>query len=111
MSAMSGLARVRVCGVDEVAPGSVRRFEPEGSPALAVVRCDDGWHAVVDSCSHEDYPLSEGEVFADICEIECVRHGSTFSLADGEPQTLPATRPVKILPVEIIGSEVWVGLP
>ncbi len=32
----------------------------------------------------------------DDCEIECWKHGSTFSLATGEPQTLPATHPVPV---------------
>jgi 3-phenylpropionate/trans-cinnamate dioxygenase ferredoxin subunit len=89
----------------------VRRFDPEGGPAVAVARCEDGVHAVIDNCSHEDFPLSEGEVLADLCEIECAHHGSTFSLADGEPQSLPATRPVQVFEIETDGDEIFVLLP
>jgi 3-phenylpropionate/trans-cinnamate dioxygenase ferredoxin subunit len=103
--------RVFVCHADDVAPGTARRFEPEGLPALALVRCDGGLFAVIDNCSHEDYPLSEGEVVADTCEIECARHGSTFSLADGEPQSLPATRPVRVFELETDGDDVYVVVP
>ncbi|MGH9296051.1 MAG: non-heme iron oxygenase ferredoxin subunit [Acidimicrobiales bacterium] len=103
--------RVRICSSSEIAVGSVVRFEPEAGVAVAVARCEGGYHAVIDNCSHEDYPLSEGEVFADTCEIECVRHGSTFSLLDGEPQSLPATRPVAVYEVEVDGDDLYVVLP
>ena len=35
-------------------------------------------------------------MLAEECEIECWKHGSSFSLATGEPLTLPATRPVPV---------------
>ena len=106
------MTRVRLCAAEDVETGTVRRFEPEAATyAVALARCDDGFHAVVDNCSHEDYPLSEGEVFADLCEIECLRHGSTFSLLDGEPQSFPATRPVPVLEVVVEGGDVFVEVP
>lgn len=106
------MTRVRLCRADDVELGSVKRFVPEGAPfAVAVAKCDGGLHAVVDNCSHEDYQLSEGEVFADVCEIECVRHGSTFSLLDGTPQSLPATRPIRVLALEVVEGDVYVELP
>jgi len=105
------MSRVRLCRADEVEVGSVKRFAPEGAPAVAVASCEGGLHAVVDKCSHEDYPLSEGEVFSDVCEIECLRHGSTFSLLDGAPQSLPATKPITVLGVEVVDGEVFVELP
>lgn len=104
------MSRVRVCGEDDLEVGAVHRVEANGT-ALALVRCDDGYHAVADNCSHEDYPLSEGEVLADLCEIECLRHGSTFSLLDGEPQSLPATRPVKVFGVAVEDGGVFVEVP
>jgi 3-phenylpropionate/trans-cinnamate dioxygenase ferredoxin subunit len=106
------MSKVKLCLADDIEPGTVRRFEPEGATvAIAIASCDSGLRAVVDNCSHEDYALSEGELFADTCELECLKHGSTFSLIDGEPLSLPATKPVKILPVEVIDGEVWVELP
>jgi len=103
--------RVRLCGADEVGLGSVKRFEAGDGPAVALAHCEGGLHAVLDICSHEDYPLSEGEVFADVCEIECLRHGSTFSLLDGEPQSLPATTAITVLAVEVVDGDVFVELP
>jgi 3-phenylpropionate/trans-cinnamate dioxygenase ferredoxin subunit len=98
--------RVRLCAADELEAGQVRRFEVAGGP-IVLVHCDSGFRALVDVCSHEDYPLSEGEAFPDTCEIECVRHGSAFSLLDGSPQSLPATRPVKVVPIEVDSGEVF----
>ena len=45
---------------------------------------------------HGAVSLSEGEVLVDECEIECWKHGSTFSLVTGEPDALPATVPVPV---------------
>ncbi|MHB1987167.1 MAG: non-heme iron oxygenase ferredoxin subunit [Acidimicrobiales bacterium] len=103
------MSLVKLCQEDELALGAVRRFEA-GGRAIALARCDDGYHAVLDNCSHEDYPLSDGEIDPELCEIECVRHGSTFSLVDGEPQSLPATQPVSVLAVTVEAGEVLVEL-
>jgi 3-phenylpropionate/trans-cinnamate dioxygenase ferredoxin subunit len=75
-------------------------IEAEGR-RIVVVRIDEEVFALEDRCSHEDYPLSEGEVDAEFCEIECFKHGSTFSLRTGVPQCLPATRPVRVYPVAV----------
>ncbi len=104
------MSQLRLCSSDELEVGSVRRFEV-GDQAVALVRCGDGFHAVIDNCSHEDYPLSEGEVEPELCEIECLRHGSTFSLVDGEPQSLPATQPVKVFTVVLKDGDVFVEVP
>ena len=41
-------------------------------------------------------------------EIECWKHGSTFSLIDGKPQSLPATKPVPTYEVRVDGDDVMV---
>ena len=53
---------------------------------LCVVRLGDDWYVIGDECSHADFSLAEGDVWEDECEIECPKHGSTFSLTSGEPQ-------------------------
>ena len=62
-------------------PGTARRVEVDGV-AVAVVRIDDDVYAIGDVCSHANVSLSEGEVWCDEREIECPKHGSTFSLRD-----------------------------
>jgi 3-phenylpropionate/trans-cinnamate dioxygenase ferredoxin subunit len=100
----------RLCSIDDVKPGEARRFDVDGH-RIAVVRIGDDWYALGDRCSHEDYSLSEGDVWEDEREIECPKHGSTFSLVDGEPQTLPATKPVPVYELQVDGSDVNVVLP
>jgi 3-phenylpropionate/trans-cinnamate dioxygenase ferredoxin component len=101
---------VALCRTNELDPGQARRFDVDGH-RIALVRIVDDFHAIDDECSHEDYSLSEGEVWADECEIECPRHGSTFDLRTGEACSLPATQPVAVYPVEVAGDTVSVVLP
>ena len=65
------------------------------SPSPSCASSDDVY-AIGDVCSHANVSLSEGEVWCDEREIECPKHGSTFSLETGEPVTLPATQPVPV---------------
>jgi len=99
----------RLCSVDEMQPGTARRFDV-GPHRIALVRIADDFYAIGDRCSHADYSLSEGEVWADEREIECWKHGSTFSLLTGEPQTLPATAPVPVYSVRVEGADVVLDL-
>jgi 3-phenylpropionate/trans-cinnamate dioxygenase ferredoxin subunit len=98
---------VRVCSVDDVAVGTAARFDVEGH-RLCVVNIGGTFYVIGDECSHEDYSLAEGDVWEEEREIECPRHGSTFSLVDGSPQSLPATRPVPVYDVRIDGTDVIV---
>jgi 3-phenylpropionate/trans-cinnamate dioxygenase ferredoxin component len=102
--------QVRLCARDDLAPGSARRFDVD-SHRIALVRIGDDFYALGDECSHADFSLSEGDVWSDECEIECPKHGSTFSLTTGEPQTLPATQPVPVYVVQVDGDDVSVVIP
>jgi 3-phenylpropionate/trans-cinnamate dioxygenase ferredoxin component len=99
----------RLCSRDELAPGSARCFEVDGN-RIALVRIGDDFYAIGDTCSHADFSLSEGDVWIDEREIECPKHGSTFSLTTGAPQTLPATQPVPVYPVRVDGDDVMVTI-
>ena len=101
---------VRVCARDDLEPGTARRFDVDGH-RVALVRIGDDFYAIGDRCSHADYPLSEGDVWEDEREIECPKHGSTFSLTTGEALTLPATQPVPVYGVQVDGDDVSVVLP
>ncbi|MEW6153304.1 MAG: non-heme iron oxygenase ferredoxin subunit [Actinomycetota bacterium] len=93
--------------VDDVKPGTAVKFD-DGQHRIAVVRIGDDFYALGDRCSHADYSLAEGEVWADEREIECPKHGSTFSLETGEPQSLPATRPVPVYRVVLEDDQIFV---
>ncbi|MEX1008487.1 MAG: non-heme iron oxygenase ferredoxin subunit [Acidimicrobiia bacterium] len=101
---------MRVCSTTDVKPGAAARFDVDGH-RLCVVRIDDDWYVIGDRCSHADYSLSEGDVWEDEREIECPKHGSTFSLETGEPLSFPATKPVPVYQVRADGDDVIVSLP
>ena len=99
----------RLCKVDDVVPGAAKRFDI-GRHRVCLVRIGDDFYAIGDRCSHADFSLAEGEVWADEREIECWKHGSTFSLVTGEPQTLPATLPVPVYTVRVENGDVFVDV-
>jgi 3-phenylpropionate/trans-cinnamate dioxygenase ferredoxin subunit len=99
-----------VCSVKDVETGSARRFDIDGH-RLCVVHLGDDYYVIDDTCTHADYSLSEGDIWEDDLEIECPKHGSTFSLETGEPATLPATQPVRVYEVKIDGDDVVVTNP
>ena len=101
---------VRLCALEELPSGSSRRFDTDGHK-IAVVRIQDDVYAIGDTCSHQDYSLSEGDVYEGERELECWKHGSRFSLVDGKPHALPATKAVPVYHARIEGDEVMVTLP
>ena len=50
---------------------------------VAVVRTEGEVFALHDVCSHEEVPLSEGEIYDHT--VECWLHGSCFDLRTGKP--------------------------
>ena len=98
-----------VCRVDEIEDGGARRFDIEGH-RIAVVRIGDEFHAIGDRCSHANYSLSDGVVWADDCVIECPKHFSKFDLLTGLPDVFPATQPVPVYVVNVTEGEVEVQL-
>jgi len=98
---------IRLCSRGELDPGTAKRFDVEGH-RIALVRIEDDFYAIGDRCTHADISLAEGEVLCEEREIECWKHGSTFSLVTGEPQSLPATRATPTYDVVIDGDDVSV---
>jgi 3-phenylpropionate/trans-cinnamate dioxygenase ferredoxin component len=110
---MSGAqaTRVRVASFAALAPSAAIRVDVEAAGRehrIAVVRIVDDLYAIGDRCSHADVSLAEGMVWEDSCELECIKHGSAFSLRTGQPSTLPATKPVPVYDVEREGDDVYV---
>jgi 3-phenylpropionate/trans-cinnamate dioxygenase ferredoxin subunit len=104
------MGRERLGRADEIEPGTAKRFDV-GRSRIAVVRIGDDFYAIADRCSHADVPLSEGEVWEEEREIECWKHGSTFSLVTGQPQSLPATQPVPVYNIVREGDDLYVEVP
>jgi 3-phenylpropionate/trans-cinnamate dioxygenase ferredoxin subunit len=97
----------RLCALDELPPGTARRFDV-GTHRIAVVRIDDEVYAIGDTCTHANISLSEGDIHADDKTIECWKHGSEFSLETGEALTLPATKAEPVYDVRVDGGDIVV---
>lgn len=96
--------------LSDYAEGVARAVAAPGR-TLVVVRVGDTLYVLDDRCSHEEFPLSEGYVDVEAGEIECARHGAMFRLSDGEPLTLPATRPVAHYDVREVDGVLVVEVP
>jgi 3-phenylpropionate/trans-cinnamate dioxygenase ferredoxin subunit len=103
------MTRHRICAVDDVADGTAQRFDI-GRTRLAVVRIGADWYAIGDRCTHGDVSLSEGDVHTDTVELECWKHGSSFSLTTGEPSSMPATKPTPVYTIAVDGDDVFVEI-
>jgi 3-phenylpropionate/trans-cinnamate dioxygenase ferredoxin subunit len=101
------MPETRLCSVHDVPVNEARRFDVGRQP-IAVVHLDDGWYAVGDTCTHQKISLAEGEVLPGSHQIECWKHGSCFSLIDGTPHSLPATKAVPVYEVRVEGDDVMV---
>ncbi|MHB8340472.1 MAG: non-heme iron oxygenase ferredoxin subunit [Mycobacteriales bacterium] len=98
---------VRVAALSGLAEGSACRVVV-GGVAVCLARSEGEVFALADVCSHEEVPLSEGEV--EDGTIECWLHGSRFDLRTGTPTGLPATRPVTTFPVKTEGDDIFVAV-
>jgi 3-phenylpropionate/trans-cinnamate dioxygenase ferredoxin subunit len=110
MSAAGGTGPVylRACPLADIPEDGAFGVEVDGVP-IAIIRSGGDLFALHDVCSHEEVPLSEGEIYDHT--VECWLHGSCFDLRTGKPTGPPATEPVATYPVRIEGDEVYVALP
>jgi 3-phenylpropionate/trans-cinnamate dioxygenase ferredoxin component len=99
---------VRACALSEVPEEGAVGVEVAAVP-VAIVRAEGEIYAIRDVCSHEEVPLSEGEVYDHT--VECWLHGSCFDLRTGKPTGPPATQAVPTYQVKIDGDDVFVALP
>ncbi len=100
----------QLCAVEDQKVGEAKRYLI-GDVPVCLVRTEDSYRAISDTCSHADYSLAEGEVDLSECEIECWKHGSMFSLITGAPTTFPATQAVAVYAVKEADGSVEVELP
>lgn len=98
---------VRVAAVTECPPGSLLGVRA-GTQSVVLANVDGDLYALEDRCSHQDFPLSDGELSGS--KLTCIHHGATFDACTGRATGLPALRPVKSFPVEIRDDAVFVDV-
>ena len=111
------MAMERVLDLDALPVGHARAVEVGGEP-ICLVRVDEQTvKAVHDTCSHQQYSLAEGWV--DVNDpgssseavggtIECNLHGSAFNLDTGQPESLPAVKPIPVYACTVDAGAIWV---
>mgnify|MGYP001811665708 CR=1 FL=1 len=88
-------------------PGELRSVMADGLP-IVLANVDGDIYALEDQCSHEDLPLSDGEL--EHGNVVCMYHGARFDACTGKNKSLPAVRPVRSFPVEIRDDDVYVNI-
>ncbi len=100
---------VQVATVDEVPQRGLIDLEAAGEKIVLVATGNGVYYALEDRCSHEDYPLSDGELLDDD-RVECIYHGAKFDAASGRAVALPAIRPVRTYDVKVEGNAILVDV-
>lgn len=96
---------IKVATLEECPPGSLRPVMVGPDPVV-LANVEGDLHAIRDRCSHEDLPLSDGDLEGSI--VVCPHHGARFDVTSGAARGLPAVRPVKSYPVEIREDGVYI---
>ncbi len=85
-----------VGAAEDVPDGALRRVEA-GGRAVCLGRVDGAWVAFDDTCTHQECPLSDGDLDGPI--VMCPCHGSEFDVRTGDVLTPPALDPLPIFEI------------
>ena len=97
----------KVATTSDFVHGEVKSFVVENI-VVAVCNLNGNFYAFKDECSHQEFPLSDGELEGE--NILCMYHGAEFNVKTGEAECLPATEPIEVFEVRIDGDDVLVKL-
>ena len=102
------MARARVASATDLAIDSMKRVDVDGT-TICLARAEDGnFYALNDICTHEEFFLSDGELWG--MDVECPQHGSRFNLQTGKVTGLPAVIPAQTYPVTVEDGDVYVDV-
>lgn len=98
-----------VARLDDLLVGHSAKVVVGGEP-IALVRLDESTvKAVHNTCSHADYDLAP-EGYVEDNTVECLLHGSVFDLETGQPDSLPAVKPIPVYACKVEDGKVSVDL-
>ena len=93
----------------DVAPGTALRVVVAGTP-IAIFNANGELYAIGDTCTHEEFSLSDGELVDDYT-VECALHGAQFDIRTGDAICLPATGNAGSYPVWVEDGAIKVEVP
>lgn len=99
---------VKVAQVTDIADPGYELIETDDC-VFVLFHVNGKFYALDDVCTHDDGPLSEGEL--EDHAIACPRHGAKFDIRNGAALSMPATKATKSFEVKVENNEVYVKLP
>ena len=100
------MTRHLVAKIEDLEVDTMQKVIVDGEE-ICLAHAEDGqYYAIGDICTHEEYSLSDGELWG--LDVECPAHGSRFCLLDGSVTGFPAVIPTKVYKVEIDGDDVYI---
>lgn len=99
---------IKVARLEDVPPGEMTTVETLSGEQICLVHVEDEIYAFQDKCSHQEFPLSNGEFYDH--EVECSWHGARFDIRTGRALCLPAITPIKTYEVRVENGDIYVGI-
>ncbi len=96
---------IKACNLEQVKEGQLFGLIRDDKKIL-LANLKGKIHATDLICTHANADLSTG--FLSEEGVRCPLHLSVFNLENGEPQNLPAEKPLKVYNVKIDNNEVYV---
>lgn len=96
---------IKACNLEQVQEGQLFGLTHDDKKIL-LANLNGKIHATDLICTHADADLSTG--FLSEEGVRCPLHLSVFNLENGEPQNLPAEKPLKVYNVKIDDNKVYV---
>ena len=96
---------INACNLDQIQEGQLFSFVHD-SKKILLANIKGKIHATDLICTHADADLSTG--FLSDEGVRCPLHLSVFNLENGEPQNLPAEKPLTVYNVKIDDNKIYV---
>ena len=96
---------INACNLDQIPEGQLFGFTHDAKKIL-LANINGKIHATDLICTHADADLSTG--FLSDEGVRCPLHLSVFNLENGEPQNLPAEKPLNVYNVKIDDNKIYV---
>ncbi|MDQ6773377.1 MAG: non-heme iron oxygenase ferredoxin subunit [Candidatus Dormibacteraeota bacterium] len=102
------MSRHLVGRIEDLEPDTMKQVIVDGEEICLAHAEDGAYYAISDICTHEEFNLSDGELWG--LDVECPAHGSRFNLVTGAVDALPATAPARTFPVLVEADEVYIEM-
>lgn len=103
---MSGYQKV--AKVEEIPLGKMKSVEI-GFDRFIICHTEEGFFALVDECSHDGAPISDGRVDRE-GNVVCPRHGARFECKSGEVKAPPAVTAIDTFPVKVEDGDIYINI-